>query len=66
MYHRIKPAMATLKPLGVHKVAFTATHILTRTNVPVVIIGQDRDLFLVMTAKEENCWVEKQNLKEVA
>tara|TARA_R100001086_G_scaffold104532_1_gene52467 strand:+ start:915 stop:1058 length:144 start_codon:yes stop_codon:yes gene_type:complete len=47
-------------------VAFKATHILTRTNVPVVIIGQDRDLFLVMTAKEENCWVEKQNLREVA
>ena len=46
--------------------AFKATHILTRTNVPVVIIGQDRDLFLVMTAKEENCWVEKQNLKEIA
>ena len=58
--------MATLKTLGVYKVAFKATHILTRTNVPVVIIGQDRDLFLVMTAKEENCWVEANELQEVA
>ena len=66
--------MATLKPLGVYKVdydydfrqEFKATHLIKRTQCPVVIIGNDNGLLVVMTKDEVDCWVEANELQEVA
>ena len=45
---------------------FKATHLIKRTQCPVVIIGNDNGLLVVMTKDEIDCWVEANELQEVA